>query len=89
MSADNAMVVQKREDGVWVAQEGSMSADNPPDPKKAHNDEIFDTLENLIIEFAEKAQETEYGFRFPNLTNFGFRAEKEKSHGSAAVRQEA
>ena len=36
MSADNAMFVQKREDGVWVAQEGSMSDDNPPDPKKAN-----------------------------------------------------
>lgn len=82
MSADDAIFVQKREDdGLWVGQWGSMSADDPPDPKRAMAEEVFDSLENLVINLAEASQETEYGFRFPNLNNFGFRAVKEEPHG--------
>lgn len=90
MSADDAIFVQKNKDDRWVAQWGSMSADDPPDPKKAI--ESFLTLEEAVSENFAMAAETEYGFRFPTIHNFGFRVgttQKECPHGCAAVRQEA
>lgn len=87
MSSDDAIFVQKNTEGKWTFLWGSMSADVPPAPSTAKEEEIFFTLEEGIRTLAEASMETEYGFRFPNLHNFGFRVEdllkggKEVSHG--------
>ena len=63
MSADNAIFVQKRSDGRYAGQHGFMSSDTLPDPESAHPSEIFRTLDQLMSQLSQLADETEYGFQ--------------------------
>lgn len=70
MSSDDALFVQKTDEGKWAVQYGPRFAP-PPSVDQATREEIFSTLDEAINTMAEIAGKTEYGFEFPNPQDFG------------------
>lgn len=64
MSANDALFVQQRKDGLYAVQHGFMEEGMVPDPETAVPEDLFKDLGEIIQRFKTEADETEYGFRF-------------------------
>lgn len=64
MSADNGYVVRKNAQQKIVVQHYFASSDEYPDINDVKHGGVFDTLDEAIATYNDRANETEYGFAF-------------------------